>query len=221
MAAGKKKLDDKKPDTSGTGQSLRDDAEQQLAHTPKRSPSLAGQSPEQLIHELQVHQIELETQAEELRIAGLTLEESRDKFLDLYDFAPLGYITLSDKGLINDVNLTGAKLLGIERKKLVKSPFSKFITTKDSDPWYWYFLNVMDHEAKRSCTLMLTRKDGSVFPARLEGMRNTGSNGTITVRIAFTDVSDKMRSIVTCRTGITGERMAVFSQSRSQQVSFP
>jgi len=190
MTAGKKKPEDKNTDTLGSTRSLRDDAEKKLAHSPDTSPDLKVQTLEQLVHELQVHQIELETQAEELRIAGLTLEESRDKFLDLYDFAPLGYITLSDKGLITEVNLTGAKMLGIERVKLVKAPFSKFITTKDADPWYWYFLNVMDHEEKRSCTLMLIRKDGSVFPARLEGMRNTGSNGTITVRIVFTDVSD-------------------------------
>jgi hypothetical protein len=74
---------------------------------------LKGQTSEQLIHELHVHQIEIEIQAEELRRAHLTLGESRDKYLDLYEFAPLSYLTLSDKALITDVNLTGTTLLGV------------------------------------------------------------------------------------------------------------
>jgi PAS domain S-box-containing protein len=190
MAAGKKKPEEKNTGTPECERSLRDDAEEQLAHFPKPSPSLTGQSTEQLVHELQVHQIELEAQAEELRRAHLTLEMSRDKFLDLYDFAPLGYLTLSDKALITDVNLTGAALLGVERSGLVNAPFSKFITEKDADQWHRYFVNVLKMGEKQSCTLMLTRKGGSVFPARLEWIRITGSDGTITIRITFTDISD-------------------------------
>jgi PAS domain S-box-containing protein len=139
---------------------------------------------------LRIHKTELEAQAEELMRAKLAVEESRDKFLDLYDFAPLGYLTLSDKALIMDMNLTGAKLLGVERGRRVKAPFSKFVAEKDADPWHWYFLNVLNQQEKRICTLMLTRGDGSAFPARLEGIRINSSDGTIAIRIAFTDISD-------------------------------
>jgi len=117
MAAGKKEPVVKNTDTPVIVRSLRDNAEEQLARSPKRSPNLTGQKAGELIHELQVHQIELETQAEELRRVQLMLEESRDKYLDLYDFAPIGYLTLSNEALIDEVNLTGATLLGVERSK--------------------------------------------------------------------------------------------------------
>jgi hypothetical protein len=73
--------------------SLRDNAEKELAHSHMHSPEMKGQTSEQLVHELRVHQIELETQAEELMKSKISLEKSRDKFLDLFDFAPLGYLT--------------------------------------------------------------------------------------------------------------------------------
>ena len=198
MAAGKKKQNDKKqPDTAGTGHSLRDDAEEQLAHYPKASPDLVGQSPEHLIHELQVHQIELETQAEELKRAHMSLEESRDKYLDLYDFAPLGYLTISDKGLISEVNLTGATILGVERSSLIKARFSKCVAEKDVDEWHWYFMNVLNQMEKRTCTLLLKRGDRSMFPAHLEGIRITGNDGVTKVRIAIIDVTDRRKVEVT------------------------
>jgi PAS domain S-box-containing protein len=181
----------KKPgDTPGIGHSLRDVAEEQLARSPKHSSDIARQTPEQLIHELEVHQVELETQAEELRRAHLALEESRDKYLYLYDFAPVGYLTLTDKALIAEVNLAGAALLGVERSNLVHHGLGRFITSGDLDQWDQYFMHVRNRGEKQVCTLMLTRGDGSMFPARLEGVRTSGSDGTTTVRIAFSDITD-------------------------------
>jgi PAS domain S-box-containing protein len=190
MAAGKKEPEEKKTDSQGIKRTLRDGAEEQLARSPKRSPELKGQTPEQLILELEVHQIELETQAEELRRAHIALGESRDKFLDLYDFAPIGYLSLNDKALITGVNLSGTTLLGVERKDLVGAPFSKFMPEKGADQWYLYFMNVLKQDGKRSCTLMLNRSDDTTFPARLESLRLAGSDGAITVRIAFSDITD-------------------------------
>ena len=185
MAAGKNR-----PDTPPGERSLREGAEEQLARVPKHSPELKGKTSEQFIHELQVHQIELVTQAEELRRAHLALEESRDKFLDLYDFAPTGYLTLTDKVLIAEVNLAGATLLGVERSKLVNKRFRKFIAPEFLEQWDRYFINVLNHGEKQICTLTLKRGDGSVFPARLEGIRIPGSSATITVRIAIIDITD-------------------------------
>jgi PAS domain S-box-containing protein len=191
MAVGKKKPEEKNTDPVSMERSLRDDAEEHLARSPERSPDLKGQTAEALIHELRVHQIELETQAEELRRAHLALEESRDKYLDLYEFAPLGYLTLNDKALLTDANLTAATLLGIERRKLLRAPFSKFMPEKDSDPWRQYFMNVLSKRGKQTCTLMLTKGDGSLFPARLEGVRiSDSSEGTPTVRVAISDITD-------------------------------
>jgi PAS domain S-box-containing protein len=185
-----KKVDGKKAGKPGSGRSLRDGAEEQLARSPEPSHNLNEQSPEELIHELQVHQIELETQAEELRKAHLALEESRDKFLDLYEFAPVGYLTLTDKARITEVNLTGVTLLGVERSRLIREPFSKFISEKDSDPWHMFFLNILKLDDKQSCTLTLKRGIGSMFPARLEGVRSSDSSGKTIVSIVLSDITD-------------------------------
>ena len=191
MAAKKKKPYDKNTDPSGIEHSLRADAEEQLARSPKRSPDLAGQAPEALIHELQVHQIELETQAEELTRSHRALEESRDKYLDLYEFAPLGYLTLNDKALVIDVNLNGATLLGLPRSRLERARFRKFVDPRDLDAWDRYFMDVLKHENKLTTTLTLTRGEGAVFPARLESIRITGSSDETTiVRVAISDITD-------------------------------
>ena len=191
MTAGNKKAEDKNTDTLGSTRSIRADAEKQLAHSQMRSPELKEQTPEQHIHELQVHQIELETQAEELRKAQIALEESRDNYLDLYDFAPLGYLTLNDKAQITEVNLNSVTLLGIERSKLLKTPFSKFVAEKDGDEWYRYFKKVLSQEGKQTCTLLFKRGDGSTFPARLESIRITGGHDeTPIVRVAISDITD-------------------------------
>ena len=191
MTAEKKKADEKEPETPGIERTLRDNAEEQLARSPKRSPGMEGQTPKELIHELEVHQIELEMQAEELRRAYIALEESRDKYLDLYEFAPIGYFTLTDKALIAGVNLTGAMLLGIERGKLLNAPFSKFVAVQDSDQWLLYFVNVLHQVENVTCHLLLmTREDGSAFPAQLESIRIIGSHGETMVRIAINDITD-------------------------------
>ena len=133
MTAEKKKPEDQNMGTADSKRSLRDDAEGKLAGVPKHSSDLKGHTPEQLIHELRVHQIELEIQAEELKKSKLALEESRDKLLDLYDFAPTGILTISEKELIVEVNLTGSKLLGVERSKLERTRFSKFVVPEEQD----------------------------------------------------------------------------------------
>ena len=190
MAAGKKKPEEMNTETPPGERSLRDSAEEQLAHSPQHSPELKKKTSEQFIHELQVHQIELETQAEELRRAHIALEESRDKFLDLYDFAPTGYLTLTDKVLIAEVNLAGATLLGVERRKLVNTRFRKFIAPEFFEQWDQYFINVLNRGEKQTCTLTLKQCNGSTVPARMEGVRITGRDGANSVRIAISDISD-------------------------------
>jgi len=189
MASKKKTATD---DTmAGNSRMLREDAEEQLARSPKVTPDFERQTPKQLIHELQVHQIELETQAEELRRTLIALEESRDKYLDLYDFAPISYLTLSEKALVIGVNLAGAMLLNIERSNLVNAQFTKYVAEKDLLQWGRYFASLLRQGQKQTCHLLLmTREDGSVFPAQVEGIRITGSHGVTTVRIAINDITD-------------------------------
>ena len=97
------------------------------AQTPENVAAMLPDETQRLLHELRVHQIELELQNEELQRAQLELQTSRAEYSDLYDLAPVGYITLSEQGLILQANLTAATLLGMPRGQLVKQRLSHFI----------------------------------------------------------------------------------------------
>ena len=148
----------------------------------------------QVEENLRLHQVELEMQAEELRQAHVALEKSRDKYLDLYEFAPVGYLTLTDKGIITSVNLTGATLLGVVRSALIRAPLSKYIAENDSGQWYQYFRNVIKQDTQQTCTLTFTRGDGTPFPALLESVRLTGGEGAATVRMIISDNTEQKRA---------------------------
>src|ERR1017187_9959298 len=111
-------------------------AEAQLVNTPA-SDGLP-RSAEELLHELLVHQIELEMQNEELRSAQVAYEEARDRYVDLYEFAPVGYLTLSREGQIASINLTGSALFGEDRKKLLMRRFEHLIAPVDRERWQQY-----------------------------------------------------------------------------------
>ena len=187
MAAKKKTATDAKK--TGSPSTIRNEAEKKLKELPDIPSEFEGQNQKRLIYELRVHQIELEIQAEELKKSKLALEVSRDNFLDLYDFAPTGIFTISEKGLIVEVNLTGSTLLGVERSRLIKTRFSKYIAEKDVEVWHWYFINVLNQDEKKSCPLMLKRAGGSAFPARLDGVRLSGGINP-DIRIAISDITD-------------------------------
>ena len=156
----------------------RSEAETQLARTPQHN--LAGmpdRSPEEILHELRVHQIELEMQNEELRRAQINLEESRDRYVNLYDFAPVGYLTLTPEGLIVEINLTAAALLGLERTKLLQRRFARFVTSNDKDRWHRHFINVLRHNRQHQCELLLQRNDGSRFEVQMDCLRIDVQNG--------------------------------------------
>ena len=158
---------------------------------------LAGKTAENILHELQVRQIELEMQNEELKRAQVALEKSRDKYLDLYDFAPVGYFTLTHNGQITEVNLAGATLLGQERAQLVGRGLGRSIAPGDIDRWEQHLVSVAHSAEKQTCELTLKRGDGSTFFARLESIRldrpaqeaGDGGPGPV-VRVAMSDISD-------------------------------
>lgn len=169
-------------------QSLRSEAEVMLSNL---SPAeLTAKPAEVLVHELLVHKVELEMQIEELRRAHLAMEEARDRYVDLYDFAPVGYFTISREGLISEINLTGATLLGVERSKLINRRFAKFISPHDQDRWQHLFWNIMKQADMRKQTfaLEMTRADGSVFLAHLEYQRRESADLAAVLRIALSDI---------------------------------
>jgi PAS domain-containing protein len=97
---------------------------------------LTSEATRTLLHELQVHQIELELQNEELRQSQLALDVVKARYFDLYELAPVGYVTVSKAGLILECNLCAASLLGVPRAGLIKKPFIHRIAQEDRDAWY-------------------------------------------------------------------------------------
>ncbi|MBU3967555.1 MAG: PAS domain-containing sensor histidine kinase [Euryarchaeota archaeon] len=142
-----------------------------------------------LIHELQVHQIELEMQNEELRRAQTDLEELRKNYSDIYDFAPIGYFSIDKDGLIKQVNLTGAKKLGVERNFIINKPFSLFISSKSKDVFYDHLRNVFGTGIKQICELKVIGRNITQFDAQLEsiivqnGDKNSGYCRSVIVDI--------------------------------------
>ena len=171
---------------------LRTEAEARLARAPLAE--IAPRSAGELLHELRVHQIELEIQNETLRQAQSTLEESRDRYVNLYDFAPVGYLTLTGDGLISEINLTGATLLGEERRKLIRRRFINFVTAEDSDHWYRHFLQVKQHGGNHDCEARLRRGDGATFHARLNCLRLSKEGDQPVVRITLSDISERKQA---------------------------
>jgi PAS domain-containing protein len=121
-----------------TADELRRQAEERLDRLAADAAAAAASPvPEDVaaaVHELRVHQIELEMQNEELRRAQLELEASREKYFELFDLAPVGYLTLGDRDIVGDANLTAAHLLGVERQLLVGQPFSASRRTASHRP---------------------------------------------------------------------------------------
>ena len=126
-----------------------------------------------LIHELQVHQIELEMQNDELRRIQGELEDTQEQYAHLYDFSPVGYFTLNEKGMIIKANLSCTSMLGIERSSLIGKSFSRFIAKEDQDAFYFHRKTLSESDVKQVCELRLVKKDLTQFYVQL---------GTITVK---------------------------------------
>jgi PAS domain S-box-containing protein len=144
-----------------------------------------------LMHELRVHQVELESQNEALRHAKDELELARALYFDLYEQAPTGFLTLSEQGLILQANIRAARLLGMEREALVNKPVSSFIFRDDQDAYYLCRKRLAESREAQNCEMRLLRQDGTRFWAQLEASVAPGADGTPVQRIAVSDISER------------------------------
>ncbi|MGZ8551047.1 MAG: hypothetical protein ACXWV2_10315 [Chitinophagaceae bacterium] len=152
-------------------QLLRLKAEEKLKkQSPKAGVKVLESDTKKLLHELQVHQIELEMQNEELRQANETAEEALRKYTMLYDFAPMGYFTLDSDGSICELNFTGAEILGDKRYSLINSNFKLFVAEASKSVFNKFFKNVYAGNAKESCELMLGYNGRPLCQVYMEGI---------------------------------------------------
>jgi PAS domain S-box-containing protein len=161
---------------------------------PENLDALSPEDARRLLHELRVHQIELEMQNEELRRAQAELEASRARYFDLYDLAPVGYFTLSEQGLILEANLTAAKLLGVERQTLLKQPLTRFILPDDQDIYYRHRKQLFETGAPQVCEMRMLCADAAPFWARMDATAAQDADGSPVCRAVVSDVTEHTRA---------------------------
>ncbi len=166
-----------------------DSSHARTAELRRRAEALAGElaaaataaplSPEamqRVLHELRVHQIELEMQNEELRRTQEALDASRERYFDLYDLAPVGYLTVGEKGVIMEANIAAATLLGVPRGALVnRGMFSQFIATEDLDSYYLHRNRLFATGQPQSWEARMVDITGTIFWAHLAATAATDS----------------------------------------------
>ena len=157
------------------------------AKRPARIESLSPEAVQQALHDLEVHQIELELQNEELRRTLAELETTRARFFDFYDMAPLGYCTLSAQGQILQANLRTASLLGVPRKKLIGQRFTHFVQPDLQDIYFQMQRRMLASGEIESCELSLCTGSGQSFWIVLQGMAATDEDGSQQVRLVLID----------------------------------
>ncbi len=172
----------------GNSTNLREAAERRLRSELPHPAEKPTEDLQRLIHELRVHQIELEMQNEELRNAHAWLEESRSRYADLYDFAPVGYVAFDKDGLILEANLTAATQLGIERSFLIKQPFRLYVLESDRKVFHAHLATALKTQERHTCEVRLHGKDRE-FYARLESIYVDNTNGTGMCRTSIIDIS--------------------------------
>jgi PAS domain S-box-containing protein len=147
-----------------------------------------------LVHELRVHQIELEMQNDELRAAQEKIEKSRAEYVDLYDFAPVGYLTLDEKGIILKANLTSASMLETDRGALTNKPFSIFVSNGSSYAFFTFMKKIFEEQTPCLCEIQVKNGKNEEFFVRLDSgfaIDNGGSSNQC--KLSMIDITERKR----------------------------
>ncbi|MGO9690110.1 MAG: sensor histidine kinase, partial [Syntrophobacteraceae bacterium] len=147
-----------------------------------------------LVEELQIHQIELEMQNEELRSIQYELEQSRKKYSDLYDFAPVGYLTINEEGRIVEANLTAAKQLGMERSILIGKPFNLYAAEDYREELHIHLRKVFKTKQPHTCEIKLNGRSLTNSYVQLDSTYLLDSDGQNLTRTTMTDISDRKQA---------------------------
>jgi PAS domain S-box-containing protein len=179
-------------DPAGKFVDLRKRAHVLLSESKNDTSAMSPEDVKRLVHELDTYQIELELQNEDLRMAQEELEKSRKRHVDLYDFAPVGYLTISEKGLILEANLTAADMLGVEKGYLLRQVLSAFIIDEDQDILYHCRKKLLETKQPQTCDLRMRKKNGSIFHAQLKSKVSFDLDGSLgQFRAVISDITEQ------------------------------
>ena len=160
----------------------------------KKQEAISTEETLRILHELQVHQIELQMQNEEMGRAQAELNAARTRYFDLYDLAPVGYVTVSEQGVILEANLTAATLLGVARGTLVKLLLTRFILKEDQDIYYLHRKQLLDTGEPQACELRIVKKDGTAFWAHLAETMAKDESGARVCRVVMSDITERKKA---------------------------
>lgn len=184
----------KRDDQSETAAEPRLSTEEEAARSQESLEVLSPEEARKKLHELRVRQIELEMQNEELRRVQVELEASRMRYFGLYDMAPVGYVTLSEQGLILEANLTAATQLDVPREELAGQMISRFIFKEDLDIYYHHRAQLFETGKPQVCELRMMKKDGMKFWGHLTANAAQNTDGAIVCGVTMSDVTEYKRS---------------------------
>ncbi len=158
---------------------MRQRAEEALRGQPVDLTGMAPEDVQYMLHELQVHQVELRMQNEELRRVQFELEVSRDRYSNLYHFAPTGYCTLNRKGVILEANQTLGALLGVEPDRLIGAPLVRFVDRADRDEVFLHSRRAFADHQRQVSDIKMQKESGDEFYARLESILAPGAENRL------------------------------------------
>ncbi len=173
---------------------LRKKAEATVSLEFENTDNLSQDQIRSMVHELRTHQIELELQNEEMRQAWEQLTVTRDLYTDLYDRAPIGYLTISNNGLIQKINLTASEMLNTPRKFLVGQRFTDFIVSDDQDIYYCCRHKLLEKKTTQYCKVRMIKKGAESFWVKLEHDLVEDSEGEFSTRTVISDISKDKRT---------------------------
>ena len=183
---------------ASTGLGLRQQAEailqEKAVPSVEQLKTLSLEALGELFHELHVHQIELELQNNELRQTQLELNTAKARYFDLYDLAPVGYLTICKNGLISQANLAAATLLGLPRRKLINKRLSSFIVNDDLDHYYSFRNQIFESHEPQALSLRMLNNDGIQFWAHLEASAAQDDEGVPSLRITLTNITELIKT---------------------------
>ncbi|MEO8326602.1 MAG: PAS domain S-box protein [Nitrospirota bacterium] len=184
--------------SSTNSDTLRQKAEKALTTTRAQVKNMPPEEVQYLVHELQVHQIELEMQNEQLRQSQMEIETARDRYATLYDFSPVGYATLDGNGRILEANLTLCQLVGVTRSAILQQKFEQFVDRESRPAFRLHFESLKNSERTHSSDVLTLRHSETLHRVRCESCQETVESPLLAnfFRIAVVDVTERERLAV-------------------------
>ncbi len=173
-----------------------------------------------MLHELRVHQAELEMQNEELRRSQAELDAARERYFDLYDMAPVGYCTIDEKGYFQETNLTAMNMLGIARRAPVKQALARAIHDEDKASYDTHRRRLFETGMPQACDVRMLKKDRSVFYAHLE-MRFVKDGTPPVSRVVISDITERKHAEATLAQADKMSTLGILAAGISHEVNQP